>query len=848
MKKSFLHISFIITLVFVFSSKLNASSASENNLPFSINSTNITVWNGSEYIPFFIKGVNFGVALPGRFPGELEVKRSQYAHWLEQIKDAGFNVIRLYTLHYPHFYEILDSINRADPQHPLFIFQGIWLDETTDGYSNDLYELSDVFSEEIENNVHCVHGNRNISHRYGKAYGPYTANVSQWVMGYIIAREIYPGEVLATDLLHSGDNSFTGNYLSIDNASATETWLTGKLDYLLSLENDNYNTQRPVSVSSWPTLDPMCHPGEYNPDEDTTYFDLGKMDISNAGAGYFASFHAYPYYPDFISRDEKYQDYVDVEGQNPYLGYLTDLKQYYSEFPLIIAEFGVPSSWGVAHYSNSGMHHGGYDETEQGKIALRMFDNIEEANGGGGILFSWIDEWFKRTWITDPLDFDPSRRILWHNVTASEQNFGLIGFNTDTIVFTSDTFCETCPVQQLQYSSDYAFFYLNLELSQSLDLLDTIWIGIDSYDEDLGESVLPNGEQVTWRAEFALSITNYGADLFVTEAYDLFGKWHGLVTSEQKYQSIASDGGKWNLVRWKNNAGYQDVQYIGKLQVKKAELPASSKDAVTISNEEINIKLPWSLLQFIDPSQYTVMHDDKSTSEVEDTTSTGIAVTVFHNKQKTSSMFRYLWDSWNTVTDIVEFEKTSYKIMQDNLEKYNTNPIAFCDSIILETQYSNNSVMDNDFDMDGDEIEAILWDSPQYGRIDLSLDGSFIYIPDTDIEKKSDNFSYILFDGYGISSPAYVFLDLSDIEVSVTDITSVTDLVIYPNPSSGIIYLKSNDIIKQVSVFDINGKLVGKYRTRSNETEFDLCGERNGIYTIVVSCKQQTFTQKVIKR
>lgn len=38
--------------------------------------------------------------------------------------------------------------------------------------------------------------------------------------------------------------------------------------------------------------------------------------------------------------------------------------------------------------------------------------------------FAWIDEWFKRTWITDPIDYLGERRPLWHNATAAEQNFG----------------------------------------------------------------------------------------------------------------------------------------------------------------------------------------------------------------------------------------------------------------------------------------------------------------------------------------------------------------------------------------------------------------------------------------
>ncbi len=102
------------------------------------------------------------------------------------------------------------------------------------------------------------------------------------------------------------------------------------------------------------------------------------------------------------------------------MGYLNALKQHYNKVPLIIAEFGASSAWGVAHYAQNGIHHGGADEQEQGRHNIRLLRNILTAGCGGGIQFALMDEWFKRTWITDPLDNDVERRVLWHNVTAAE--------------------------------------------------------------------------------------------------------------------------------------------------------------------------------------------------------------------------------------------------------------------------------------------------------------------------------------------------------------------------------------------------------------------------------------------
>ena len=78
---------------------------------------------------------------------------------------------------------------------------------------------------------------------------------------------------------------------------------------------------------------------------------------------------------------------------------------------------------------------GEVQKLNKGLNFLRLLDNIEEAGCAGGIQFSLLDEWFKRTWITDPFDFNPEARILWHNITAAEQNFGLIAFRPSEISY-----------------------------------------------------------------------------------------------------------------------------------------------------------------------------------------------------------------------------------------------------------------------------------------------------------------------------------------------------------------------------------------------------------------------------
>jgi hypothetical protein len=814
-------------------------------LPFSTNKTHLTVWNGEEYVPLFIKGINLGIATPSTFPGDLELSRMRYGQWLQLIRDAGFNTIRLYTLHYPHFYEVLDSFNIANPQHPIFFFQGIWLEEEVHGYNEDLYTLTTYFDKEIEENIDCVHGNRIIEPRLGKAFGNYKKNASKWVLGYIIGREIHPSEVEKTNKLHSGDTGYQGRFFAINNTRPSEAWMAKRLDNVVAREQDLYKTQRPVSFSSWPTLDPLHHPEEPNRYEDSETIDLATMDISKAKAGYFASYHAYPYYPDFISRSTRFTPYSDYLGQNSYVGYLTALKAHYPDFPLIIAEFGASSSWGIAHYAHNGINHGGDDELQQGKNNLRMLNNIAQTNCGGGIAFSWIDEWFKRTWITDPMDSEADRRVRWHNVTAAEQNFGLIGFKKAGEDYQPwETFCNNCPIKGIEAGTDFAFLKLKLNIQKHLDVLDTLWIAFDTYDATLGESKLLNGKTVTNRAEFLLKITNWKAELFVTQAYDLYGIWHGVSDDKQLFKSTTTDGEPWQLVRWKNNEPENEVQYIGSLSINRLDLPPTSKDAIVLRDNTIEIKIPWTLLNFVDPSQMMVMHDDINTPSREYRKSDGVMVSIFYNNFEAHTQTRFTWPLWNYAYDAVEYKKASYTYLKEHLRNAPGNPIARPDHYVIESGKINfitsaQGVLKNDLELDGGAMEAVLVKHPSSGFLSLNRDGSLSYIPDDDVFGPI-TFTYRTISGKHTSNPVTVHLNIAGKRKAEGFVR------VFPNPSSGYFNITSKSKINRLELLSLQGQLIQVLEVNTKEVSLDLSGLIGGLYLVKIYSGSDIIVRKIV--
>ena len=159
--------------------------------------------------------------------------------------------------------------------------------------------------------------------------------------------------------------------------------------------------------------------------EDAVSIDTEHITATNAfEAGFFASYHIYPYYPDFLSYDTKY---LSNENQNPYLAYLTELNAHHA-VPVIISEYGIPTSRGIAHKNAvTHMSQGYATEEQQAQWIISMNKDLQASGCAGGFIFSWQDEWFKRTWNTADYE-NPERRPYWMNVESPEECFGLLAF------------------------------------------------------------------------------------------------------------------------------------------------------------------------------------------------------------------------------------------------------------------------------------------------------------------------------------------------------------------------------------------------------------------------------------
>lgn len=605
---------------------------------------------------FYIKGVNFGVAVPGHYPSEFPSDSALYAGWLASLASLGANTVRVYTILPPVFYRALRAWNIGHPRQILWLIHGVWAELPPDADFDDPEWKSD-FQAEMQHAVAAVHGDVDIPPRAGHASGRYDADVSTWTLAYIIGREWEPYAVAAYDARHPQPQTVHGRFLELTSGTAMDAWLASECDFLLNYEATRYNQIRPIAYTNWPTLDPMAHPTEASRAEELGWqeragrggqpakleYDNDAMSLDASlihptarnSAGWFAAYHAYPYYPDFMVNDPGYNRARSSEGRSNYFGYLTALRARLAGIPLLIAEYGVPSSRGVAHLQPQGWNHGGHDEREMGAIDARLTREISEAGAAGGILFSWMDEWFKRNWLVTDFEIPGDHTPRWHNAMDAEQHYGLLGQYAGADSAALELGGRAAPWDSLQSlgdsgdgiraGHDEAYVYLSLD-APGLDWRrEGIEIGIDTYQRDVGQHRLPWAD-VTGTIGFEFVVDLVAPDsgtLRVTPEYNRYAP----LTAEGKgddfgrfYRSPVTtadrDDGRFDSLAVVTNRSRfgRDGTFFPAASVDRGRLRYGTGASSTLSDwyydvqaGRLEMRIPWDLLNVTDPSSRALL-------------------------------------------------------------------------------------------------------------------------------------------------------------------------------------------------------------------------------------------------
>ncbi len=606
--------------------------------------------------PFHLRGVNLGAALPGRFPAEFPTDSSLYRGWLDSMAAMGANVVRTYTIFPPAFYRALRARNLAVPAQPLRLVQGIWTELPPGNDFGDPGWLGG-FRAELRRAVGVIHGAAELPPRPGHASGRYDADVSPWVVAWIVGREWEPHAVAAF-----GEGrpraAFRGQWLEGDSLPAMDHWLAEQCNYLLAHEAERFNAVRPVAYTNWPTLDPLTHPTESGAAEEAEWrrragrpLLTGRREFENDGigldanlvrptaanpAGWFASYHAYPYYPDFLLYDPAYAAARSRFGPSSYLGYLRDLVRHHAGLPVVIAEFGVPSSRGLAHWQPQGLTHGGLDERAHAAVTARLAAEIREAGAAGAIVFAWLDEWFKHNWVTIDLEVPKDHNPRWLNVEDAEQQYGLLGvyagdgsgprLGGDPAAWRALPPVQqgTGPLRALRLGHDEAYLYLAIEVGASFDLSrHDLALALDVVRPDLGQRRLPGGVRSEVGFEFLLEVRDSArAALLALPEYNPYVGREALEDGDERgrfhrrpVRPIVRDDGRWDsLLVVVNRARHgRDGTFFPARLHDRGRLRHGTQAESSLADWYwdrpaglVTIRIPWALLNVTDPSSRRV--------------------------------------------------------------------------------------------------------------------------------------------------------------------------------------------------------------------------------------------------
>jgi hypothetical protein len=306
-----------------------------------------------------------------------------------------------------------------------------------------------------------------------------------------------------------------------------------------------------------------------------------------------------------------------------------------------------------------------------------MLRGIEEERYAGGIVFAWIDEWFKFTWNTVEHELPADRRQLWRNDLTNEEFFGLIAAEPGSepaVVLDgedgewdsngSEPIAESSGlVREVRAVKDEQYLYLLLRLDQSESWRERpITIGFDNRPG--GNRGLPNHPGVFPDADAALVVGPDRAQLLQAAWWEPTRLQYGPLGRgyiEADRADLMPDSGAWVHPLQILNRPYvvpatgerrpAELHELGDLPIGSGD-PSSpdfdNRTLVAAKGTVVEVRLPWALLGYADPSSQMLLevHPDGEATTLE---GGRVEIAVLSDGSDLLTTSGYTWDPWQRV-------------------------------------------------------------------------------------------------------------------------------------------------------------------------------------------------------
>lgn len=596
----------------------------------------IKIYKDSVWEEIDIKGVELSSFRPGYGRFKTGIPKKEVSKWLEEIGQVNANLIKVPYIQPPSFYSAIYDYN-LNREEPLYVIHEIMLDE------KDMLENYDAFDgkiikklkKDIRKTINVIHGQGLILNTKRSHSGLYLKDISSYNMGLIIGTNTNPEIVTLTNASNKGKNQYDGEFFFTSEASPFEIFIAEILDYTNSFETEKYNSLSLLSFLTSVDTDPLEYKHESNASKHA------KINLENIQAkkesNIFASYKLHPNSFDFL--DYEYTQVTDNESKEDQSGFLKQLKRinrFYS-IPLVISDTGISSSRGISKVDISdGYNRGGFSENEQGEMIVDLLEDIGESGAQGAIISSWQDNWTNLTSFSMVEDYlDESASSYWHDLQSSDENFGLLKFESgkeDEKVYIDGDLSDW-------KDTGYLIDEENIKLKVK-DTIENLYILLEKEDWSLNDDLLYLGIDIsplsgskTWRdeagfetaADFVIKLDGYNESrLVVNERYNIFDYIYKYYTNaiekKEKPPQIDSDNfsaiyllNRKNFYEKDTNEVHPPIYYeTGKLMHgtdNPKDKEFNSLADFNKTNDTVEIKLPWALLNIKNPLEKTAYGD-----------------------------------------------------------------------------------------------------------------------------------------------------------------------------------------------------------------------------------------------
>ena len=591
--------------------------------------------DGDDYEPFEIRGVNLGSGIPGEWSTDFAIDKETYKRWFKYIQDMGANTIRVYTVQQDVFYNAFYEYNR-DNDNPLWLIHGVWVNDYVQNSHRDAFDqgFRERFLSDSRTMLDVIHGNKKIAlgRMASSGSGFYLNDISRWVIGYILGVEWEDVTVAYTNEQFAdveGADSYTGKYFyTSPEASPFEAMLAEVGDRVVEYESNRYKTQKPIAFSNWPTTDPF----EYPENIERFFMKCAEVDVEHIKttedflSGQFVSYHVYPYYPDYLAYVSDWSElgfddltpYYTDGVLNTYRAYLSMLTRHHT-MPVVISEFGVSTGRGMAQREMSlGRNQGNMSEKAQGKAIVDYSGKREKEMPLHAV----------------NLKRDP----YWSDYQTNEQYFGLLSFdpgNEKSVCYVDGDDSDWADRDLVTKSGDMSlymkyderFIYFMIKKDGLNIDKDKIYIPLDvtpksgsSYYEEKGklfdraidfiiELEGKSNSRVRVQERYEVLRSNYSENVYEFNAYL---KDNIPAKDSPKFVNIDMILQTATPLLYNNMQAPAEVFETGKLTYGNANPDSADFNSLAdfmAGDGFVEVKLPWQLLNFSDPSLMTI-HDD----------------------------------------------------------------------------------------------------------------------------------------------------------------------------------------------------------------------------------------------